>query len=117
MKKVLIVDDSKFMRNMLKTHLKKKDCLEIFEAENGAQGLEWYKINSPHIVIMDITMPVLNGIDTLKEIMKIDPKANVVMCSAMGQKSIILETLKIGAKDFVVKPYFNSIHSIIEKFC
>jgi two-component system, chemotaxis family, chemotaxis protein CheY len=72
---------------------------------------------SPDIVILDITMPLLNGIDTLKELLKMDRQVKVIMCTAMGQQSIINESLKIGAKDFIVKPYFHNLVSIVKKYC
>ncbi|MFB5088379.1 response regulator [Psychrobacillus sp. PGGUH221] len=111
---ILLVDDSRFMRSYLKKILNEANFNEIIEADNGLQAIDMYKIHSPDIVIMDITMPLLNGIDALKEIIKIDPHAKVVMCTALGgQQSIIKETLIIGAKDFVVKPYFHNLVSIV----
>lgn len=106
------------MRSYLKKILNEANFKEIVEADNGEQAIDMYKIYSPEIVIMDITMPLLNGIDALKEIIKIDPQAKVVMCTALGgQQSIINETLKIGAKDFVVKPYFHNLVSIVKTLC
>ncbi len=116
MKGILIVDDSLFMRSYLKNILIKSNFNDIVEAENGLQAIDKYKIYSPSVVLMDITMPVLNGIEALKVIMNIDPKAKVIMCTALGgQQAIINEAIKIGAIDFVVKPYFHNLVSIVEK--
>lgn len=89
---------------------------EIIEAENGMQAIDKYKIYSPRVVLMDITMPILNGIEALREIINYDPQAKVIMCTALGgQQAIIQEAIKIGAKDFVVKPYFHNLVHIVTK--
>lgn len=117
MKKILIADDSRFMRHWLKRILSENNKnFTFFEAENGYQAIDLYKQNSPNIVLMDITMPKLNGIEALKEIIKLDSAANVIMCSSLGQQPLIVFTIKIGAKDFVVKPYFNNLTSIANKY-
>ncbi len=108
--KVLIVDDAMFMRNMIGDIFegKKFDGQEfkvVAEAENGIEAVEKYQEHSPDIVTMDIVMPEMTGIEALKEIMKIDNKANIVMCSALGQDSLVMEALDSGAKDFIVKPF------------
>lgn len=116
LKGILIVDDSLFMRRFLKNILIESNYNEIIEAENGMQAIHMYKIFSPEIVIMDITMPMLNGIDALKEIISIDPKAKVIICSALGgQQIIIKEAIKSGAIDFVVKPHFHNLAAIVNK--
>ncbi|PLR70361.1 response regulator [Bacillus sp. UMB0728] len=116
MSSILLADDSRFMRSYLKKILNESNFKEIIEADNGVQAIDMYKIYLPSIVIMDITMPILNGIDALKVIKKIDPKAKVIMCTALGgQQSIIQKALKIGAKDFIVKPYFHNLVSIVNK--
>jgi len=104
---VLIVDDAVFMRLMIREILEKNGYRVVGEAENGIKAIEAYKELEPDIVTMDITMPEMNGIAALKEIKKIDSSANVVMCSAMGQQSMVIESIKAGARDFIVKP-FNS---------
>ncbi|MFS0861074.1 response regulator [Fredinandcohnia sp. 179-A 10B2 NHS] len=109
MKKILVVDDSRFMRSWLKRLLSDSGYSNIIEAENGVNAIRKYKSNSPDLVIMDITMPVLDGVHALREIMLIDGNAKVIMCSSLGQQSLIVETIKIGAKDFVVKPYFKNL--------
>ena len=105
MSKVLIVDDAAFMRISIKNMLTKNGYEVVGEAENGLVGVELYKELQPDIVTMDITMPELSGLDALKEITKLDPKAKVVMVSAMGQESMVREAIVSGAKGFIVKPF------------
>ena len=105
MSKVLIVDDAAFMRISIKNMLTKNGYEVIGEAENGAAGVEMYKDLQPDIVTMDITMPEMSGLDALKEIMKQDPKAKIVMVSAMGQEAMVREAIVSGAKGFIVKPF------------
>ncbi len=102
---ILIVDDTAFMRMTLKNILEKNGYQVVGEAEDGLQAIEKYKETSPQMVTMDITMPNLDGISAIKEIMKHDPNAKIVVCSAMGQKSLVIEALNAGAKDFIVKPF------------
>lgn len=102
--KILIVDDLAFVRLML-SEIVKKYGFEYIEASNGIEAVKKYKQYKPDIVLLDITMPYMNGIDALKNIMQFDSKANVIMCSALGQQKIIINSIKIGAKDFVVKPF------------
>jgi len=105
MSKVLIVDDAAFMRISIKNMLTKNGYEIIGEAENGAIGVELYKELQPDIVTMDITMPEMSGLDALKEIIKTDPQAKVVMVSAMGQEAMVREAIVSGAKGFIVKPF------------
>jgi len=105
LKKILVVDDAAFMRLSLKTILEKNGFEVVGEANNGRNAIEMYKMLTPDIVTMDITMPDMDGIEALAEIMKFDPKANVIMLSAMGQEVKIGEAILIGAKGFVVKPF------------
>lgn len=109
MTKILLVDDSVFMRSWIKKILSDANFNDFVEAEDGLQAIEMYKSFFPDIVIMDNTMPKLNGIGTLKEIMKIDPKAKVIICSALGQQSLVIEAIECGAKDFVMKPFFDNL--------
>ncbi len=102
---VLIVDDAVFMRMMVKDILEKNGFMVAGEAENGLKAIEQYKSLNPDIVTMDITMPEMNGIEALREIKKIDPTAKVIMCSAMGQQAMVMDAIKAGAKDFIVKPF------------
>ncbi|MEG0371061.1 MAG: response regulator [Clostridium sp.] len=105
MPKVLIVDDAAFMRMMLKDILTKNGYEVIGEAPNGLKAIELYKVDRPDVVTMDITMPEMDGIQALKEIKAIDPGATIIMCSAMGQQAMVMEAIKSGAKDFIVKPF------------
>lgn len=105
MKRILVVDDAAFMRLSLKTMLEKNGFEVVGEANNGRKAIEMYKMLNPDIVTMDITMPDMDGIEALAEIMKFDPKANVIMLSAMGQEVKIREAVLIGAKGFIVKPF------------
>lgn len=103
--KVLITDDAAFMRMMIKDILSKNGFTVVGEAEDGLQAVAKYKEFQPDIVTMDITMPNMNGIDALREILKINPNAKVIMCSAMGQQGMVVESIQAGAKDFIVKPF------------
>ena len=105
MKKVLVVDDAAFMRLTLKTMLEKNGYEVVGEAENGVKAIEMYKMFNPEIVTMDITMPDMDGVEALAEIIKFDPKANVIMLSAMGQEGKIRDAVLNGAKGFIVKPF------------
>jgi two-component system chemotaxis response regulator CheY len=104
-KEILIVDDAAFMRLTLKNILTKNDFSVVGEGENGAEAIAKYQELSPDLVIMDITMPEVDGISAVRGIKKLDPSANVIMCSAMGQQSMVLEAIQAGAKDFIVKPF------------
>jgi len=108
MAKVLIVDDALFMRKMLADILVKEGFTICGEAENGKEAVEKYKQLKPDLVTMDIVMPKMeevDGIAAVKEIMKIDPQAKIVMVSAMGQHALVVEAIQAGAKDFIVKPF------------
>lgn len=105
MPKVLIVDDAAFMRMMIKDILVKNGFEISGEAQNGLRAIELYKADKPDIVTLDITMPEMDGIQALKEIRAYDPAAKVIMCSAMGQQAMVMEAIKSGAKDFIVKPF------------
>ena len=101
---VLVVDDAAFMR-MRAAKLLAEEGYEIIEAGNGVEAVKLYQENPPDCVLMDITMPEMDGLTALKEIRKVDPEARIAMVTAMGQQAIILEALKAGAKDFVIKPF------------
>ncbi len=102
---ILVVDDAAFMRMMIKDVLTKNGFDVAGEAENGAQAVEKFKELSPDLVIMDITMPEMTGIEALKAIRAVDANARVIMCSAMGQQAMVIEAIQAGAKDFIVKPF------------
>ncbi|MEZ4520588.1 MAG: response regulator [Thermomicrobiales bacterium] len=104
MNTILVVDDAAFMR-MRATKLLKEHGYEVVEAENGQEAVAKYREVRPAGVLMDITMPIMDGIAALKEITSLDPNAYVVMVTAIGQQSVVIEALKAGAKDFVVKPF------------
>ena len=105
MAKILIVDDAAFMRMMIKDILTKNGYEVIGEAANGIQAVELYKAHQPDLVTMDITMPEMDGIEAVKQIKAINPAAKVIMCSAMGQQSMVMDAIKAGASDFIVKPF------------
>jgi len=104
-KNILICDDAAFMRMMIKDILTKNGYNVAGEAENGQKAVEKYKELNPDLVLMDITMPEMDGIQALKEIKKLDGGALVIMCSAMGQQAMVIESIQAGAKDFIVKPF------------
>lgn len=104
-KNVLICDDAAFMRMMIKDILSKNGYTVAGEAENGAKAVEKYGELKPDLVLMDITMPEMDGIQALKTIKAGDPGAKVIMCSAMGQQAMVIEAIQSGAKDFIVKPF------------
>ncbi|MBS4194664.1 response regulator [Lederbergia citri] len=115
MTKILLVDDSLFMRNLLKQLLLENDFDDFLEAEDGLKAIEMYKLYSPDIVLMDFTMSMLDGIDALKEIIKIDPKAKVIMCSAIGHHNLVKNAIESGARDFVIKPFFDNLVEKVNK--
>ena len=104
-KNILVVDDAAFMRMMIKDILTKNGYNVAGEAENGAKALDKYNEVKPDLVLMDITMPEVDGIQALKNIKAADPNAKVIMCSAMGQQAMVIESIQAGAKDFIVKPF------------
>ncbi len=104
-KNILICDDAAFMRMMIKDILTKNGYNVAGEAENGQVAVDKYSEVKPDLVMMDITMPEKDGIQALKEIKAKDPSANIIMCSAMGQQAMVIESIQAGAKDFIVKPF------------
>ncbi|AOZ93150.1 response regulator [Paenibacillus crassostreae] len=118
MANIIVVDDSQFMRLILKEIITGMGHTVIAEAEDGYEAILKYSELHPDLVTMDINMPRMSGVSALKEIIKIDPSAKIVICSALGQQSMITEAIRAGAKDFVVKPIQESrvkeaIHKII----
>ena len=104
MAKVLVVDDAQFLRVRI-TKMLSGEGHEYQEATNGLEAIETYQVYQPDVVLMDITMPVMDGMEALREIRTIDPNSRVIMLTALGQESIVLEAIKLGAKDFIVKPF------------
>ncbi len=104
-KTVLIIDDTAFMRMTLRSVLERNGYKVIGEAGDGVKAVELFRELKPSLVTMDITMPNMNGISAIKEIMKIDDAAKIIVVSAMGQKSVVIEALNSGAMDFIVKPF------------
>lgn len=105
MARVMIVDDAMFMRVTLKNILTKEGHEVVAEAQNGEEAVARYAETKPDVVTMDITMPKMDGISAVKAIMAEHPEARIVMCTAMGQKNMVMEAIQAGAKDFIVKPF------------
>ena len=105
MAKILLVDDAAFMRKVIKDTLSKAGYTDLHEAVDGADAVEKFNELKPDLVLMDITMPNMDGLEALKAIRAKDSGANVVMCSAMGQESMVMDAVRSGAKDFIVKPF------------
>lgn len=105
MAKIMIVDDAAFMRMMIKNTLTKDGFSDFVEAQDGAEAVEKYSAEKPDMVFMDITMPNMDGLQALKKIKEGNPEARIVMCTAMGQQSMVVEAIKYGARDFIVKPF------------
>ena len=105
MARVLVVDDAAFMRKMVTDALTKGGHEVVGEAGNGTEAVDRYAELRPEVTTLDITMPEKDGLAALREIIELDPAARVVMCSALGQETKVLESIKAGAKDFVVKPF------------
>jgi two-component system chemotaxis response regulator CheY len=118
--KVLIVDDAAFMRSMIAQILQKSGDFEVVGyATTGAEALERYRELEPHLVTMDIIMPEMDGIDATRAIIEHDPDAVIVMCSALGQEALVIESLAAGARDFIVKPFtaekvLQMVHNVLE---
>ncbi|HHY33864.1 MAG TPA: response regulator [Firmicutes bacterium] len=104
MPKVLIVDDAAFMR-MRSRKLLEEHGYQVEEAQDGQEAVRKYMESAPDAVLMDITMPVMDGIAALKEIKKRDPHAKVIMCTAVGQQSLVMEAIMSGARDYLLKPF------------
>ncbi len=105
MAKILVVDDAAFMRKVIVDYLTKNGFSDIHEAVDGKDATEKYFVLNPDLVLMDITMPNMDGLEALKFIRGKDSNANIVMCSAMGQEAMVVEAVQAGIKDFIVKPF------------
>lgn len=113
MVRVLIVEDSMVMRGFLGNFIEEIGCELVGEAVDGVEGLKKYKELMPDLVILDITMPKMNGLEFLKTIKIFDPESNIVICSSLGQEAVVEETLKLGALDFIAKPFADE--EVIQK--
>lgn len=105
MAKIMIVDDTAFMRAMIRAILTEEGHEIVAEASNGLEAVKSYMTMRPDLVTMDITMPDMDGVEAVREIIKLHPGAMIIMCSAMGQKKMVVDAITAGAKDFVVKPF------------
>lgn len=105
MAKFMIVDDAAFMRSFLSNIILESGHEVIAEASNGQEAVQMFKRVRPDIITMDITMPDMDGISAIKHILNLDPKAKIIMCSAMGQQKMVLDAIAAGAKDFIIKPF------------
>lgn len=103
--RILIVDDAAFMRMMIKDILNKNGFDVVGEAQDGSEAIDKYNELLPDLVTMDITMPEMDGITSLKRIKEVHPGVKVIMCSAMGQQAMVIDAIQAGAKDFIVKPF------------
>ena len=108
-RKILVADDAIFMRTMIVSILEELNCVEIIQAEDGEQAVSLYKEHKPALVMLDVSMPVMDGIETLEAILEFDDEANVVMCTANEQDLMITKALEIGAKEFVTKPFRKKV--------
>lgn len=102
---VLIVDDLKFIKMVLRDLIEKAGFRVVGEASDGLEAIEAFQDKRPDVVILDVTMPKMDGISALKKILELDPAARVIMCSALGQQRLIVQAIQLGAKDFIVKPF------------
>lgn len=102
---LIIADDLKFIKLVLRQLVEKAGFRVVGEASNGEEAVELYQDKRPDVVLMDITMPKMDGLTALKKILELDPEAKIIMCSALGQQSLIVQALQLGAKDFIVKPF------------
>ncbi|MDF2935537.1 MAG: response regulator receiver protein [Paenibacillaceae bacterium] len=103
-KKIMVVDDTAFMRMVMRTIMEELGHEVVAEAQNGAEAVNMYHFVRPDLITMDITMPEMDGVSALRKIKTMDASAKVVMCSAMGQREMVLDAIRSGASDFVVKP-------------
>ncbi len=103
--RILIVDDASFMRMMLRNILTSHGHVIVGEAENGLRAIDTYQQLKPDIMLIDLIMPEMGGIEAVRRIMEADPKAKIIICSAMGQQALVVEAMQAGARDFIIKPF------------
>ncbi|WP_047982672.1 response regulator [Ornithinibacillus contaminans] len=113
--KILIADDSKFSRTVMQGILKQHGYTNFIEASNGIEAINYYLQAQPDIAFLDITMPQVSGLTALEQILKHDPNAKVVMCSAMSTSYNIAEAMEVGAKGFIAKPNFNNVIDVMDQ--
>jgi two-component system, chemotaxis family, chemotaxis protein CheY len=114
--RILIADDLSFMRMIQKEILTQRGYTIVGEAANGLEAVEKFRALRPDLVLLDITMPLMNGLEAMRTIFALDPAARVIMCSALGQQNLIVEAIRAGVRDFIVKPFKpERILSAIEK--
>ena len=101
----MIVDDLAFIKLLLKDLIEKAGFRVVGEASDGKEAIDMYQVKKPDLVLLDITMPKMDGITALKKILALDPGAKIIMCSALGQQRLIVQAIQLGAKDFIVKPF------------
>ena len=119
-RRILVADDASFMRQMIREIIEMEDYEVVAEAIDGVQAMELYQEHRPDLVTMDIVMPKRSGLDALRGILELDADARVVMCSALGQETLVMEALQAGAKDFIVKPFkpesvLSTLKKVMEK--
>ncbi len=120
MARVLVADDASFMRQMIREIVEAEGHEVVGEAADGVEAVEQYERLHPDVVTMDIVMPRRSGIDAVRGILAVDPSARVVMCSALGQETLVTEALQAGARDFIVKPFkpdsvLDTLQKVLEK--
>ncbi len=120
MASILVADDASFMRQMIREIVEAEGFEVVGEAADGVEAVEQFKKLQPDVVTMDIVMPRRSGIDAVKSIIALDPSARVVMCSALGQETLVTEALEAGARDFIVKPFkpesvVETLRKVVEK--
>jgi len=120
MARILVADDASFMRQMIREILESEGHEVVAEASDGIEAIDQFKNHHPDVVTMDIVMPRRSGIDAVKAILEFDPSARVVMCSALGQETLVTEALQAGAHDFIVKPFkpdsvISTLKKVLEK--
>ena len=120
MARILVADDASFMRQMIREIVEMEGHEVVAEASDGVEAIDQFKNHHPDVVTMDIVMPRRSGIDAVKAILEFDPTARVVMCSALGQETLVTEALQAGARDFIVKPFkpdsvVNTLKKVLEK--
>ncbi len=120
-KTFVVTDDAIFMRTLLRKLLEQNQAFVVLgEAGNGFEAIEAASLHKPDIMTLDITMPMMDGIQAVPEILKVSPETRIIMVTAMGQQSMVIEAIKLGAKDFVVKPFektkvYQAIHNVLSQ--